>query len=60
MRLTPLRQDILDILRANNKPLGAYEILEKLKHKRPNAEPPTVYRVLDFLIDSKCVHRIEL
>ena len=57
--LTPLRQAILAILHDSNKPLGAYEILNKLKKKRPNAEPPTVYRVLQFLIEAKIVHRIE-
>ncbi len=57
--LTPLRQDILAILRSNSKPLGAYDILNRLKKKRPNAEPPTVYRVLDFLITAKFIHRIE-
>ena len=57
--LTPLRQDILAILRASHRPLGAYEILNKLKRKRPNAEPPTVYRVLQFLIEAHIVHRAE-
>jgi len=57
--LTPLRQDILSILAANHKPMGAYDILNKLKKKRPNAEPPTVYRVLEFLIEAKMIHRIE-
>jgi len=57
--LTPLRQDILSILLSSIKPLGAYDILNKLKKKRPKAEPPTVYRVLDFLIEAKVIHRIE-
>ncbi|SRR5579883_594009 len=57
--LTPLRQDILSILATHQEPLGAYDILNKLRRKRPNAEPPTVYRVLDFLIETKLVHRIE-
>ncbi len=59
VKITPLRQDILNVLQASKKPLGAYDILGKLKKKRPNAEPPTVYRVLDFLVDAKLVHRIE-
>lgn len=57
--LTPLRQDILAILRSSKKPLGAYDILNKLKKKRPNAEPPTVYRVLQFLMEAQIVHRAE-
>ncbi len=57
--LTPLRKDILSIMLSNKKPMGAYDILNKLKKKRPNAEPPTVYRVLDFLIGIQLIHRIE-
>jgi Fur family zinc uptake transcriptional regulator len=57
--LTPLRQDILSILAAHDGPMGAYDILNKLRKKRPNAEPPTVYRVLDFLIETKLIHRVE-
>lgn len=56
---TPLRQDILLILFESHKPLGAYDILNKLKKKRPNAEPPTVYRVLDFLIENNIIHRVD-
>lgn len=57
--LTPLRQDILKIIYSDKSPLGAYDILNKLKKKRPNAEPPTVYRVLEFLMEAKLIHRIE-
>ncbi len=59
IKLTPLRQDILNILVPAQYPITAYEILSKLKKKRPNAEPPTVYRVLDFLMENKLVHRLE-
>lgn len=57
--LTQLRKDILTILYEKNQPMGAYDILEKLKKKRTNAEPPTVYRVLKFLVQEKLIHRIE-
>ena len=59
IKLTELRKDILSILYRKNKPMGAYDILDTLKKKRPNAEPPTVYRVLEFLVDAKLVHRVE-
>lgn len=59
IKLTALRREVLSILYASKKPLGAYEILDKLKSERQNAEPPTVYRVLDYLIASKLAHRIE-
>lgn len=59
IKLTELRKDILTILSIKNKPMGAYDILEKLKEKRTSAEPPTVYRVLNFLVENKLIHRIE-
>ena len=59
IKLTQLRKEILTILYVKKKPMGAYDILEKLKKKRTNAEPPTVYRVLDFLVEKKLIHRIE-
>jgi Fur family zinc uptake transcriptional regulator len=59
VKLTPLREDILNILLVTKYPITAYEILAKLKKVRSNAEPPTVYRVLDFLVENKIVHRIE-
>lgn len=56
--LTKLRADILNILKAADKPLKAYDILERLREQRPNAQPPTVYRVLEFLKDRDAVHEI--
>lgn len=57
--LTPLRKDVMDIFIEFNKPLSAYEVLDKLKAKRPGAEPPTVYRVIDYFVEKKLLHRIE-
>lgn len=59
LKLTELRQVILDIFIQAKKPLSAYEVLNTLKRKRPNAEPPTVYRVIDYFVQKKLVHRIE-
>jgi Fur family zinc uptake transcriptional regulator len=59
IKLTALRKDILDIFLVAKKPLTAYEVLAKLKKKRPNAEPPTVYRVIDYFVQKKLIHRIE-
>ena len=57
-RLTPMRRQVLEALLASHKPLGAYEIIERLADKRRPA-PITVYRALDFLRDNGLVHRIE-
>lgn len=59
LKLTPLRKEILKILIQSKKPIGAYEILAKLKNKRKGAEPPTVYRVIDYLLKKNIIHRLE-
>lgn len=59
IELTPLRQAILDILLEQPSPLSAYEILKLLRQTRDNAEPPTVYRVLEFFQQHGVVHRIQ-
>lgn len=57
-RLTELRRRVLELIWASPRPSGAYAILEALRQER-RAEPPTVYRALDFLIENRLVHRIE-
>lgn len=48
-RLTPLRKEVLELILIATGPVGAYDLLAKLKSasERP-AAPPTVYRTLDF------------
>jgi len=57
-RLTPMRRQVLEALLASHKPLGAYEIMERLADNGRPA-PITVYRALDFLRDNGLVHRLE-
>ena len=57
-RLTPIRRRVLEALLASHRPLGAYEIIERLAGKTRPA-PITVYRALDFLRDNGLAHRIE-
>ena len=57
-RLTPMRRHVLETLLASHKPLGAYEIMERLADQGRPA-PITIYRALDFLRDNGLVHRIE-
>ena len=56
--LTALRADILDVLIQQPKPLKAYDILAEIRKIRKNAEPATVYRVLDFLIAQGALHQL--
>lgn len=58
LKLTPLRKDVLLILAQAKQPLGAYAILEILRTLRESAEPPTVYRVLEFLEQHHVVHKL--
>lgn len=59
LKMTALRQDLLDIFLRNQKPISAYDVLDKLKQKRPNAQPPTVYRVIEYFVQKKIIHRVE-
>ena len=58
-RLTPLRREVLGLILNANAPVGAYDLLAKMKrdNERP-AAPPTVYRTLDFLLEQGLIHRL--
>src|SRR5262249_16856899 len=57
-RLTPIRRKVLAALLASHKPLGAYEIIDRLALKGPRPAPITAYRALEFLRENGLVHRI--
>ena len=59
VRLTPLRCAVLDLVIAADRPIGAYELLDRLRDRQGKAAPPTVYRALEFLINQGLVHRVE-
>ncbi len=59
MRLTPLRQRVLELVWQNHEPVKAYDILDALKQEKASSAPPTVYRALDFLQQQGLVHKIE-
>ncbi|MGV6825404.1 MAG: transcriptional repressor [bacterium] len=59
VRMTPQRRQVLEIVCAHHKPMGAYDILEEIHREQPRAAPPTVYRALEFLLDQGFVHRLE-
>ncbi len=64
-RLTPLRRRVLEMVWQSHEPVGAYDLLDRLRDERrnlkkaPRAAPPTVYRALDFLLVQGLIHRIE-
>jgi Fur family transcriptional regulator, zinc uptake regulator len=59
LRLTPLRQKVLELVWQSHEPVKAYGILDKLKQGHSSSAPPTVYRALDFLQEQGLVHKIE-
>lgn len=58
-RLTPIRRRVLEALLSSHKPLGAYELIDRLAEHGARPAPITVYRALDFLREQCFVHRIE-
>ena len=60
VQMTALRKRVLELLWANGRPMGAYELIEavSLKDSRP-VGPPTVYRALEFLMAQGFVSKIE-
>ena len=59
LQLTPLRRKVFEILIEDHKPLGAYEILDKLGKAGFSLSPPIAYRVLDFLMEHGFVHKVQ-
>ena len=58
-QLTELRRQVLRLVLEAEQPVGAYALLDRLKHLRGAAAPPTVYRALDFLLDQGLIHKVE-
>jgi len=58
-RLTPIRRAVLEALLASHRPLGAYDLIDRLADDSGRPAPITVYRALDFLREQGFVHRIE-
>ena len=59
LRLTSGRRAILDLLCAEGKPMGAYDMIEKLAAAGgKRLAPISVYRALDFLLENGLVHRL--
>jgi Fur family transcriptional regulator, zinc uptake regulator len=59
LRLTPVRRRALEILLAEHRALGAYDLLAVLAEEGLGAQPPVAYRALDFLVKAGFAHKIE-
>lgn len=58
-RFTVIREKVFRLLAQAQVGVGAYDLLEQLKHSEPNAKPATVYRALEFLSEQGFLHKIE-
>jgi Fur family zinc uptake transcriptional regulator len=59
LRMTPPRERVLQIVAEAEKPLGAYDILQRLGAYLDNPKPPTAYRAIEFWQSHGFIHRIE-
>ena len=59
-RLTPLRRLVLELVISSGRPVGAYELLDRIRERGLKGAPPTVYRALEFLQQQGLVHRISM
>ena len=57
-RFTENRRAVLEVLLAEHRPVGAYEILERFDWKGRRPAPAQIYRALAFLEALGLVHRI--
>lgn len=59
LRLTPIRRQALEALHADHKPVGAYDLADRLSPPQGRRLAPiSVYRALDFLVEQGFVHRL--
>ncbi len=59
LQFTPVRRRVLEILLAEHRALGAYDILDILRKEGMGSQPPVAYRALDFLVKNGFAHKIE-
>ena len=59
-KLTQKRKNVLMVLLASTTPLSAYEVYDRYKAQFQESLPVmSIYRILDFLIQEKLVHKLE-
>ncbi|MBY4638768.1 transcriptional repressor [Gluconacetobacter entanii] len=58
-RMTQQRRLVLGLVLSADRPIGAYDLLDRLRRDTKGAAPPTVYRALDFLLEQGLIHKIE-
>ncbi|MEM9723954.1 MAG: transcriptional repressor [Pseudomonadota bacterium] len=59
-QFTPVRRRVLELMLESDRPIGAYALLDRLRADGLKAQPPTVYRALEFLIEQGLAHKIQM
>ena len=60
LRLTALRRQVLSLIWESHQPVKAYDLMARIPRQgNAPAQPPTVYRALDFLLENGLIHRLE-
>lgn len=59
LKFTPIRRRTLEILLAEHRALGAYDLLAHFAAEGLGTAPPVAYRALDFLTSAGFAHKIE-
>lgn len=59
LRFTKTRRRVLEILLQGHRAMGAYDILGVLTQEGYAAQPPVVYRALDFLVSNGFAHKVQ-
>lgn len=59
LRLTPIRAKALEALHADHRPVGAYDLADRISPPSGRRLAPiSIYRALDFLVEQGFVHRL--
>ncbi|MGN6097632.1 MAG: Fur family transcriptional regulator [Bosea sp. (in: a-proteobacteria)] len=59
LRLTPIRRKALEALHADHRPVGAYDLADRISPAGGRRLAPiSIYRALDFLVEQGFVHRL--
>jgi Fur family zinc uptake transcriptional regulator len=59
LRMTPIRRKALEALHADHRPVGAYDLADRISPEGGRRLAPiSIYRALDFLVEQGFVHRL--
>ena len=57
--LTPLRREVINVFLRKGNSLKANEIINYVNTKRGNTKSIVIYRILNFLVEKKVLHKIQ-